>query len=460
MRTNEYSTAIKWWLIIIPIALWFISGFLAFIGLIAVGYVIYNQYKKDKLSKEFLQDLEQSLRRGNVNVDIWDFDCYPLTNNNFKNHALSCVQSWGEQQLNKLSTFDDIFNNYKVQDYLDAAQCRQGEDSAILNAFWSRAEKCFKEQKQTLIDKIRKVKYAKTLSDILNDLPDENYGANRYFKLKSQLTNHIEERLAKMEESEIGFPYQIKCKLKLQMEDYEFFLSTEEDYSFDESEDSFDYEDFDDGDNYDNYNNNRGLKNIGNVLIKISKDSMTITGGDNGTIPLDNIEVIDIGDDFIKLTTRKRRETLAIELSGLEPVVPAWILRHYSDIAREKVNDIKKRQLNFELTEVNDVAVNGRKCYYVCEASFVRKVVEQDGELFCVGTEENAKIYVTERSVEIVANSHISLDLRNILNLRLNGYNDILMIVRRGYSNALGLTGDIEVLEKAIRHAQQKILNV
>lgn len=453
MKTNEYSTAIKWWLIIIPIVLWFISGFLAFIGFIAVGYVIYNQYKKNKLANEFLRDLEQDLRSGNIDVSLWDFNRYPLTNNNFKNHALLCVQSWGEQQLNKLSTFDDIFNNYKVQGYLDAAQCRQGEDSAILNAFWNRAEKCFKEQKRTLINKIEKAKYAITLSDILNNLPDENYGANRYFKLKSQLTSHIEERLAKMEESEMGFPYQIKCEL--QMEDSEF-SPTEDDYSFDESDDSFDYEDYDD------YNdNNYGLKNIGIVLIKISKDSISFTGDNNSTtIHLENIEVNNVGGDSLKLTMRKRRETLAIELRGLEPVVPAWILKHYSDIARVRANDIKNQQLNFELTEVNDVAVNGRKCYYVCEASFVKKVVEQDGELTCVGAEEYAKIYVTERSVEIVANSHVSLDLRNILNLRLNDYNDILMIVRRGYSNALGLTGDIEVLEKAIRYAQQKILNV
>lgn len=453
MNTNNDTikniAPFKWWLIFVPFILWIFSRLLGFVSLIIVGYTLYKQYQKRKLFNEFVQDVEQGLKNGTLSVGYWNFDEFPLNNQQFALYICNNVQRWGEEKLSELKTFNEVFDDEYVSDYIHAATCcenisKRSNDSQVLTDFYHRAENLLAEYKLEIVEKIEKAKYAKDLSDVLTEISGHSsffICYSDYEPFKKRIIKLTEERLAIMSESELGIPYQIKC-------DYVDYDSEE---NIQNEEDLFD--DFET--QYES-----GITKD-DVEVRISKDSIIING-ENINKEIDYVQIINYveSDESIEFAIKSGRQRFDFELKNFEAIVPAWLINKFTRESIENLEEIRNSQSKFELMTVDAPVVLGRKCYYVCEALYVRKVVDDGEDLSCVGKEEEATIYVTERTIEIVAtSSHVSLDLRNILNMQLNAYEDILMIVRRGYSSALGLSGDVVILERAIRHAQQRLMN-
>lgn len=466
-NTHQFNAPFYWWLIFVPVILWLFSGFLGFIALVGVGYLLYTQYQKRKKLNEFMQDLTQGLKNDNLNFDLWSFDEYPLTDSRVAEYACSQAVNWAGEKLNALKTYEDIFENPYVSDYIYTADCcinrkdvgpvsllndlaggRTFNDihantAAVLSSFYDRAETVFKEYRQKIETKIAKAKYAKNLSDILDDINSLNKDIFKWCLIdfdsfEKHAASLVKNRLVGMSASELGIPFQMQCQI------------AEDNYS-ELSELGFD--------NIDEDLNELAYPHYDARIIISREDIAIISANENLTIKYRDITSCYEYEQSINISARTGRREREIKLEDIDPTVPIFILNKLIDEAKEKIKEQKESQLDFELMTVDDPVVLGRKCYYVCEAAFAKKVVENDGDLSCIGNTEDAKIYVTERSVEIVSSSHISLDLRNILNLRLNDYEDVLMIVRRGYSNAIGVTRDVDILEKAIRHAQSKLIN-
>lgn len=427
---------IQWWLIAIPVILFLlpIPAIYAVIAAGAVGYFLYRQYNHVAGRKKLLETVDEYLKYGNLNcIEIEEqLEPYP----DLRPMVTEKLRNWGIKQFEKFKDFDTLTEDSYIEDAINAIEFGAENSDELppqIKQIQHRVDTIIESGFNKLIEEI---KLANSLDGIIERY--ENIVCRTIFSYYSLYNNYASEAYETAIERMLELPLptdpiELNCRFA--------------DMSFEDDDSSEDFED---------------------CTVRITNESFVVKHS-YGTVKVPHLKLKVEDKCFIfspykyeiEYESTDHRDDVIFKLRGeIIPLLEAIEQRFIENAKQIRDNVVTNTEL-LNPMRFNEPVANGRDCYYRGELLFSKKVAEDDsGDLAIIAPKKEVTVYLFDKTLEFVSqDEHASINIKDIMGMRINEYDDIFNIVRKGYSTPIGFQGDVLPLYKAIKALQARLLS-
>lgn len=433
MKTKK----IQWWLIAIPVILFLlpIPTIVAIIAAIAVGYYLYRQYHQEAERKKLLETIDSDIQSGNLDALYIEelMESYP----DLMPVVTEKIRNWGKKQLDRFNDFESLVNDPDVEvAYNATAFGSHNTDELTLQQEKSLERICpiIEKGLATLVNKIAS---ANTLDEVIDNY--ENIASRTIFygELSIVFDNYMKDayKTAIKRISEIPLPektVEVTCKF------------SDQSYYSEEDDASGQFE---------------------NCVVRITRESFVVE-----TLKVSHLKLSATTSYYdsslpseyeVEYESTDSRDDVYFKLKGSIVPLLAALEQRFISRAREERDNMIKQTADLNPMRFNDPVAHGRDCYYRGELKFSKKVAEDDsGELAVIAPEKDVIVYLFDKSLEFVSqDQHTSINIKDIMGIRINEHEDLFNVVRKGYVTPIGFHGDVLPLYKAIKALQERLLS-